>query len=169
MRREEGFTLVEMLIASVIGSLVITVVAGVILTAFSALRAANENFLGDDDVQLVLATLNVDVAAATPGLITVSGPGDQLVLGVARPGSGKFVRVTYAYDSTAGTLTRSVDDGTVAASVVARNLKQGYGGTIFAFCASGAGCPSVSATVPFVLNGNDILRNIKVAPRLATP
>ncbi len=169
MRRDEGFTLIEILIASVIGSLVITVVAGIILTAFSSLRAANENFKGDDDVQVVLAALNVDVQASTPALITVSGPGDQLVLGVARPGSGKFVRVTYTYDATAGTLTRSVDDGTVAASVVARNLKQGFTGAIFAFCSSGAGCPSVTATVPYVLSGNEILRTIKVAPRLATP
>lgn len=177
MRGERGFGLVDVIVATVIGGFVLAAVVGVLVTAFTTLRVADENFKGDDDVQLVLLALTRDVQSATPSNISVDPSGMQLQLGAARPSDGKFVRITYAYVASAGELSRAVDDGsgTVTTTIAARNLKRDHTAPVLKYCASQSDCPSVTgtfpfveATIPFVVNRADVLRTIKVAPRLGT-
>lgn len=170
MRRQDGFGLIDTLVAGLVVATITVVLANVFVSGFLTLRVADDNFRGDDDVQLVLLTLSRDVGGTTPSLVTVSGSGQQLTLGAASTSAGRFVRITYTYDPATGEVVRSVDEGgaTPRTTTVAHSLKKGLTAPIFAFCASGAGCPSVAATLVFQVRGIDVTRTIKVAPRLGT-
>ncbi len=169
VRRDEGFTLIELIVASLIGAILMAALVGVVRTGYAAIGTANDVFRGDDDVQTALAYLTSDVHATTrdPALVqvtTIALPGDQLLVGIPDVANARFVRVTYRYDGAAGTLTRTVDTGAGAptSKVVARHLDTAVA-NVFSYCPTGAGCPAVTATIPFRVRGAQVVRT------LATP
>lgn len=190
MTSEEGFTLVEVLIATVLGAIVIGVVATVVVTGNATLKFALDTFGGDNDVQLVLTHLTADVRAAVPdaalsasGAKTVnafdvpnpSAPGDQLTLTVAT--SNKLLRVMYLYDPLKGTITRTVTDGTVTQTLEVAHRLQLNAVDVFDYCASSnSDCPPdnhrgprLMATLPFLVNGNVLTRTVRIATQVKTP
>lgn len=172
MRREHGFTLVDLLIAMTIGGMLIGVFATVVLVAGNALRAADENFRGGDDVQILLVHLTRDVQAAQPPM-SADVAADQLALRVPSVRNGAVLRITYTYatDTDAALtrptakITRVVSDGATVAETtdVARNLRPNHS-PVFVSC--GTGC--VTVNIPFVVGDNVVVRTATFASRLAT-
>lgn len=182
MRRDDGFTLIETLVSTVLGSLLMAALVGVFMAGYGSIRASQESLLGDTGVQLTLTYLATDVQGASrdPSLLTITNGGNTLKLAQADPGaSGRSLTVTYTYQSSGtpavGSLTRTVTDAagsTLSTRDVAHNLKAGLTNIFSATpCtpAPGAGCTSVSASLAFDVKGTTITRSVQAAPRLAYP
>lgn len=179
--REDGFTLVEILAGSVLGSIIMAALFGVFLTGYASVRVSQDTLLGDQDVQLTLTYLETDIHGASrdPSLLAVTNGGNTLTLSVPDPGAaGRRLTVAYVYASggtpNVGTLVRTVTPpgGPATTTTVARNLKPGLTGVFSATpCtpAPGPGCTSVNAALQFVLNGATVTRTVSAQPQLAYP
>lgn len=128
MRSEEGFGLVDFLLALALGSILMLAIGSVFQTGFQAIRASSESTTGNDAVQQVLQWISRDAHGGTPDDLVacvVAVPaqfcprpivlgdtvqtlreGNTLRLGATEmvaSASGRFVFVTYRYEILAGT------------------------------------------------------------------
>lgn len=182
-RGDDGFTLVDTLVGTVIGSILMIALAGVFLTSYTSLRVSQDTLEGDADVQLALTYLQVDVHGSSrdPNLLTVTNGGNTLRLSSPDPSSaGRLLTIAYTYASSGspavGTITRTVTDSsgaTIRTGVVAHNLKGGLTGVFSAtpctLAPGGVGCTSVSAALSFDVKGVTVTRTVQAAPQLAYP
>ena len=180
--REDGMTLIEVLVGAVLGSILMAALVSVFLTGYASVRVSQDTLVGDQDVQLTLTYIQTDIHGASrdPSLLNVTNSGRTLTLSVPDPSAtGRTVTIVYTYASggspAVGTLTRTVTPPSPAASsstVIAHNLKAGLTNIFTAApctVAPGAGCTSVSAALQFVINGTAVTRTIQAAPQLAYP
>lgn len=171
MRRQAGFTLVDLTVAMTIGGILVALFATVVLVASNSIRAANDSFRGDDDVQVVLVYLNRDTQGARPptsGDVSAS----ELRLTVPNALTSSVLRVTYTYATDPGPvlrptakITRTVTDGStvVESADIARNLQPNYT-QVFESC--GAGC--IKVNIPFIVADNVVVRTARFATRVSS-
>ena len=179
--REDGMTVIEVLVGAVLGAILMSALVSVFLTGYASVRVSQDTLVGDEDVQQTLTWIQTDIHGASrdPNLLTVTNGGNTLTLNVPDPSAtGRLVTITYVYTSggtpLVGTLTRTVTApaGAPKVTVIARNLKPGLTNVFTASpctVAPGAGCTSVSAALQFVINGTPVTRTIQAAPQLAYP
>ena len=172
---ERGFSLIDFLIGSLLGGILVAALAGVFQTGHVAMRTASEAFHGDDAVQLLATYLVRDVHGAapdaTPGAplvrVTTAGPLQTLSLATFDQQQGRVLRVEYVYDGPAGTITRTARAGgtVVTADVLARKLEPDHP-TVFTVAPAEG---TVTAVVAFRINGVLFERTVSAATRPRTP
>lgn len=187
MRREDGATLVELLLSTTISGVVLAALLMVVLTGFRSFQAASDSLGQSESVALLRLNINDDARSAypDPALTFVSSDSSSALLGTCDPASASantltlglydqangFSTVVYKYVPATGEITRAVADGAAplgAARVVGKKLAKCY-------VASGANPPVftisgvvVSANIP--LPGDTTpLKTVKVVMRSQAP
>ncbi len=197
LRREEGLTLVELLVTMVVGTLVVGALTVVTLTGFRSFESADRAGSVHQDYLRVRALLTEDVRSASPPsrppttadvtrvelcpttcpalAPNVAVAGRRLVLGIYDDRSGQFRTVTWEYDNAAGTLTRRVTVGSAspgAPNVVAKTLVGGFT-SAFTLEADGFSVTLALPVPPFNADGTvSDLRKLRLVMRssaAATP
>jgi len=110
-RDQRGYTMVELLVGLLVGTIVLFAVADLEITAWRNRRAEEQRFT--QRAEAVLAADQIVARVREARVLTV--PGSPAVEVTIHPGAG--VPVTYRFDQAAGTLIRS--DGRILASGVA--------------------------------------------------
>lgn len=150
LRRDDGFGMIDTLVGITLAAILMLGIGGVMRTGFAATRTASEEVRGDDDAQTLTTYLTRDLHAAVADtqLTSVTGGGASLTLGVPDVAGARFTTVTYAYDGTAGTVTRTVTAAgqTPVSVTVARSLALAYA-PVFEYCSpvSFAITPAITA------------------------
>jgi hypothetical protein len=137
VRSDDGIGLVDALVGIALAAILMLGIAGVARSAYAATRSAGDAVRGDDDVQLLASyfTRDVHAAVADAQVTSVTGAGATLTLGVVDVNTSRFTTVRYAYDASAGTITRTVTAAGQAPVVftVARFLEPSYA-PLFEYC-----------------------------------
>ncbi len=166
MRREDGATVVELLAAVVLGSLLVGSLVALVIVGFRSYESAKRTLLDGAAVNDVRASLTDDARSAAALLSSVSPDGLTLTLVVFDASAQATGRRTLVYRYVSdGTITRSVSVGTSPAStqVVARNLAASYASPVFSL-AGGA----VLANVPLPSSPVQTVE-VRVATRVISP
>ncbi len=176
IRREEGTTLIELLAAVVLGSILVGSLVSLIVVGFQSYESAKRSLADTTAITEVRASLTDDVRSAVASLSAVSLDGLTLTLVILDQSSQNAGRRTIVYqyvpcppDPTTclnGTLTRTVTIGTNAAlgtQTLARTLAKSYGSAVFSLSSG-----TVIATVPLPTTPVQTVE-IKAAMRVQAP
>ncbi len=175
IRREEGTTLVELLAAVVLGSILVGSLVSLIVVGFQSYESAKRSLADTTAITEVRASLTDDVRSAAASLSAVSLDGLTLTLVVLDQSQNAGRRtIVYQYvpcppDPTSclnGTLTRTVTIGTNAplgTQTVARTLAKSYGSAVFALSSG-----TVTANLPLPTNPVQTVE-LKAAMRVQAP
>jgi prepilin-type N-terminal cleavage/methylation domain-containing protein len=110
LSRDDGFTLIELTIVLLVMSIVLAI-AGSVLFSLSTTANRNESMVADEQAASnAIAQITRDIRSATSISFPLGTPASQIQL-VDNLQSGGTQTVTWAYDSTAQTLTRQVQVG----------------------------------------------------------
>lgn len=152
MRREEGFTLIEMLVSVAISALVMGALAGFVVTGYQTFASVNTVMGETEELSLIRLVLTEDVRSAYPDALLSfrDTSGQQLTLGIYDQRFG-FRTVQYQYASD-GTLTRTVfpyssspNPPAQTGHVLARRLALNYPSALFSVTVASS---QVTATIP---------------------
>lgn len=105
-RREDGFTLVELIVATTISAIVIAGVVTFTITGFRTMEGVSTAMSETEELSLIRFLLTDDVRSAWPNAAVTFTDGTTLTLGIRDQVNG-FRTVQYRYLST-GELTRRV-------------------------------------------------------------
>lgn len=151
LRREEGFTLTELLVTTAISSIVIAGIAVFILTGYRTFDSISTVLAENEELSLARMALTEDIRSAYPdatpmcaspdATLTCASPdGRKLTLGVYAQATG-FRVIEYEYLLATGELTRRVipysglatpgPTANPSAQTLARKLARGYTSAIF--------------------------------------
>lgn len=135
--REEGFTLVELVVAMTISAIVVAGVVTFTVTGFRTMEAVGGVMSETEELSLIRLLLTDDVRSAWPNAAVTFTDGTTLSLGVRDQANG-FRTVQYQYLS-AGQLTRSVTPysptlppASPQTQTIARRLAPNFAQTVFA-------------------------------------
>lgn len=180
LRRDEGFTLIEFMIATMIASILMVAVYGAFHSGSATVRAVDEVSSADLAVQAAVGHLVRDTGGAArnpisgPKLLD-TGTGSTLILHVPvlTPGAEGTKRVVYEYVAASGTLTRtSSAAGVTRVDIVARELRKNSTARLFACLPVAAACDSTSTsvevTLPLTMNGVEVTRTFSLPVRVVS-
>lgn len=135
--REDGFTLVELIVAMTISAIVVAGVVTFTVTGFRTMEAVGGAMSETEELSLIRLVLTDDVRSAWPAAAVTFTDGTTLTLGVRDQANG-FRTVQYQYLS-AGQLTRRVIPysstlplASPSPQTIARRLAPNYGQPVFA-------------------------------------
>lgn len=186
LRREEGVTLVEMLVSMTISGIVLSALLMVVLTGFRSFQAGSDAIGESESVALVRISVSDDARSAYPDpSLTFAAEGSPdatcvasganakpstLTLGVYDQANG-FHTVVYRYVPATGEVTRAIAQGTSplgAARSIGTKLMKCY--------VSGGSNPPVFTISGSVLSANlplpgaqPLIETVKVVMRPQTP
>lgn len=187
IQRDDGFTLIDVMVGTVVSGLLLAALVGIFQTGYQSLRVSSDAYLGQDDVQLALRYLMPDVQGASREHISVAdvpAVGGTLTLVVPEPNPNRLTTVTYVYSDAAGTITRTSSFATLTGTtteevVIARHLKTNLlpaEMTRFIYCAAacppeagGGTGPKLRAKLAFDINGTTVTRELDLTPKLTSP
>lgn len=143
IRREDGFSLVELIVATTISAIVIAGVVTFVITGFRTTEAVGTAMGETEELSLIRFLLTDDVRSAWPNPGVTFTDGTTLTLGIRDQVNG-FRTVQYQYLAT-GQLTRSVTPysatlpGPAAQTqTIARRLAPSFVGPVFSVDIPGA-------------------------------
>ncbi len=185
LRREDGATLIELLVSITVSGIVLTALITTVLTGFRSFQSGSDTIGESESVALLRVTISDDARSAYPDpSLTFASEGtpdpacvasglsarpSTLTLGLYDQVNG-FRTIVYQYAPTTGEITRAVAEGTGplgAARALGTKLKKCYvsgGSNPPVFTISGA---VLSANIPS--QGSQPLQTVKVLMRPQTP
>lgn len=191
LRAEDGLTLIETLVTSIVSFLIVGALAAGYLAGLQAFQSYEDNSNIERDVESVRTLFVDDVRSAVPnaGAMTTASPtrielcpttcptsapisGSRLVLGIYDDKLGFYTTITWEYTDATKTLTRRVTTGTATpgpAKVVANTLYPGFTGatnSVFTLEADGVTVTLAMPVPPFAsANQQSELRKIRAVMR----
>ena len=180
LRRDEGFTLIEFMIGTMVSSILMVAVYSAFHTSSATVRAVENSATADLAVQAAVGHLVRDTGGAARN--PISGPklldtatGSTLILHVPvlTPGAEGTKRIVYEYIAATGTLTRtSTAGGVTRDDVVARNLHKNSTARVFGCLPvpveCGSSATSVEVTLPVTMNGVEVTRTFSLPVRVVS-
>ncbi len=151
--REAGFTLVEMLIASTLGLIVIGAAMTVLVISLKSEPRSASHASAVQKARTAMSTMTRElrqgssVPTATGSQLSIVTYVDQATCGGAYASTAILCRVTY--NCSAGSCTRSVAPPGGGASGAVRQVVSGLAaGNVFSYGVAGGSCTAASATGP---------------------